>query len=61
MGAAIGLHTAAIFGIMVPSLLGLGGLLGDFLTNFALITLAHAALRDFSGNHGGLASCGMAA
>jgi len=44
MGAAIGLHTAAIFGIMVPSMLGLDGLLGNFMTNFALITLTHAAL-----------------
>jgi len=44
MGAAIGLHTAAIFGIMVPSLLSMDGLLGNFLTNFALITLTHAAV-----------------
>jgi uncharacterized membrane protein YozB (DUF420 family) len=42
MGAGISLHTVAIFAIMVPSLLSLGGLLGDLLTRFSLMTLTHA-------------------
>jgi uncharacterized membrane protein YozB (DUF420 family) len=44
MGTAIGVHTAAILGIMLPSLLSMDGLLGNLMTNFALITLTHAAL-----------------
>lgn len=42
MGTAIGLHTATILVIMVPSLLSMDGLLADFLTRFSLITLTHA-------------------
>lgn len=44
MGIAIGLHTAAILAIMVPSLLSMDGLLGNLLTRFSLITLTHSAV-----------------
>jgi uncharacterized membrane protein YozB (DUF420 family) len=42
MGAAIGLHTAAILVIMVPSLLSMDGSLADLSTRLSLITLMHA-------------------
>jgi len=44
MGSAIVLHTVAIFAIMVPSLLGMGGLLKDLLTRFAVITVTHSVV-----------------
>lgn len=45
MGLSIGLHTASIFLIMIPSLLSLeGGLLRNLLSRLSSVTLTHAAV-----------------
>lgn len=44
MGSAIGLHTLAIFAIMIPSLLEMGGPLKSLPPRFALITVTHATI-----------------
>jgi len=44
MGVAIALHTVSILMVMVPSLLGSGGLFENLLGNLQLAVLAHAAL-----------------
>lgn len=44
MTFCIVLHTAAIFGIMVPSLLGLDGTINNVSTPLSLLVTTHAAL-----------------
>ncbi len=44
MGSSLVLHTISIVGVMVPSLLGMGGIFQNLSSRFALVMITHSIL-----------------